>query len=272
MKFLVFLLLLANLLVAAYGGGYFGRPDNPDAGRVDKQIMPERMRIVSRGEAPEAAAKAASQPAPAPRPEAPPQPEAEASPPPAPPGEAASPVAAPSAPADNGAEAGTAEAKVAEAVAPATEATCLIWRQLPLADADRLAALLAKRFADYKVSQQKVISESNGWWVVIPPLPGKAEADKKAGELLGLGVKEYFVIQDGASRFGISLGVFSNEKGARDRLAELRTQGVRSAVAAPRPGKDDSATLQARGPAKRRSEVLAAAGRLLPAGQPQACK
>lgn len=183
-----------------------------------------------------------------------------------------SPAAAPSVPADNGAEAGTAEAKPAEAAAPATEATCLIWRQLPLADADRLAALLARRFADYKVSQQKVISESNGWWVVIPPLPGKAEADKKAGELLGLGVKEYFVIQDGASRFGISLGVFSNEKGARERLAELRTQGVRSAVAAPRPGKDDSATLQARGPAKRRSEVLAAAGRLLPAGEPQACK
>ena len=82
----------------------------------------------------------------------------------------------------------------------------------------------------------------------------------------------YTCVQDGASRFGISLGVFSNEKGARERLAELRTQGVRSAVAAPRPGKDDSATLQARGPAKRRSEVLAAAGRLLPAGEPQACK
>ena len=270
MKTLVFLLLIANLLVAAYGGGYFGRPDNPDAGRVDKQVMPERMRIVSRGEAPEAAAKAASQAAPAPRPEIPPQPEPDAAPPAALPGEAA-PAAAPAQP-EGAADASLSETKAAEASAPADEATCLIWRQLPLADADRLAAMLARRFVDYKVSQQKLISESNGWWVLIPPLPSKAEADRKSGELLALGINEYFVIQDGPSRFGISLGVFSGEKGARERLAELRAQGVRSAVAAPRPGKDDSATLQARGPAKRRSEVLAAAGRLLPAGEPQACK
>lgn len=252
MKIVVFLLLLANLLFAAYGGGYFGRPDNPDAGRVEQQIMPERMRIVSRGEAPEVAAKSVpAVVAPEPAPALPADP-------PATPEKVVEPTAA--------------ETKGTGEPAPANEATCLIWRQLPLADADRLATVLTKRFADYKISQQKVISESNGWWVVIPPLPGKAEADKKAGELLELGVKEYFVIQEGSSRFGISLGVFSGEKGARERLAELKGKGVRSAVAGPRPGKDDSATLQARGPAKRRGEVLAAAGKLLPAAEPQACK
>lgn len=270
MKIVVFLLLLANLLFAAYGGGYFGRPANPDAGRVEQQIMPERMRIVGRGEVPDAGGK----PAPPAKPEAAavpaPEPAAPSEGAPPPPGEAA-PAAAPASP-DKVSEASAVEAKVAEEAAAVSEATCLIWRQLPLADADRLATLLAKRFADFKISQQKVISESNGWWVVIPPLPGKAEADKKAGELLALGVREYFVIQDGASRFGISLGVFSGEKGARERLAELRAKGVRSAVAGPRPGKDDSATLQARGPLKKRSEVLAAAGRLLPAGEPQACQ
>ena len=52
MKALVFLLVLANLLFYAFGAGYFGRPDNPDAGRVEQQVAPERMRIVSRGEAP----------------------------------------------------------------------------------------------------------------------------------------------------------------------------------------------------------------------------
>lgn len=267
MKIVVFLLLLANLLFAAYGGGYFGRPANPDAGRVEQQIMPERMRIVGRGEAPDVGSKSAPQPKPEVEPAPAPETAAPSEAPAPPPGEAGSPAVP-----EKMAGGDAPEAKAAEATAPASEATCLIWRQLPLADADRLAALLAKRFADYKVSQQKVISESNGWWVAIPPLPGKAEADKKAGELLELGVKEYFVIQDGASRFGISLGVFSGEKGARERLAELRAKGVRSAVAAPRPGKDDSATLQARGPLKKRSEVLAAAGRLLPTGEPQACQ
>ena len=52
MKVLVFLLVLANLLFYAFSAGYLGRPDNPDAGRVGQQILPERMRIVSRGEAP----------------------------------------------------------------------------------------------------------------------------------------------------------------------------------------------------------------------------
>ena len=59
MKTIVFLLVLANLLFYAFGAGYFGRPDNPDAVRLEKQVLPERMRIVSRGEAPVVPAKAA---------------------------------------------------------------------------------------------------------------------------------------------------------------------------------------------------------------------
>ena len=59
MKVLVFLLLLGNLLFYAFSTGYLGHPDNPDAGRVDQQITPERLRIVSRGEAPSAAANPA---------------------------------------------------------------------------------------------------------------------------------------------------------------------------------------------------------------------
>src|SRR3990167_4112623 len=57
-KALVFLLVLANLLFYAFGAGYFGRPDNPDAGRVEQQILPERMRIAARGDAPALPAKA----------------------------------------------------------------------------------------------------------------------------------------------------------------------------------------------------------------------
>lgn len=52
MKTLVFILVLANALFYAYSAGYFGRPDNPDAVRLEQQVAPEHIRIVSRDEAP----------------------------------------------------------------------------------------------------------------------------------------------------------------------------------------------------------------------------
>ena len=52
MKALVFLLVLVNLLFYAFTEGVFGRPGNPDAGRVDQQLVPERVRIVARGDQP----------------------------------------------------------------------------------------------------------------------------------------------------------------------------------------------------------------------------
>ena len=67
MKLLVFLLVLGNLLFYAFTAGYFGRPDNPDAGRIEQQVAPDRLRIVSRGEAPAVPAKAG---APTPLPDA----------------------------------------------------------------------------------------------------------------------------------------------------------------------------------------------------------
>lgn len=59
MKALVFVLVLGNLLFYAFSAGLFGRAENPDAGRVDQQVKPERLRIVSRGEPPAAPPKPA---------------------------------------------------------------------------------------------------------------------------------------------------------------------------------------------------------------------
>lgn len=248
MKALVFLLVLANLLFYAFGAGYFGRPDNPDAGRVEQQVMPERMRIVSRGEAPAAPAK------------------------PAPAAENAKPEEVPPAPAKE-------EAEQTEPVPPPDKEAqadktpvCLSWHQLSAADAERVSAVLAKRFAAYQLTRQVVAAEGNGWWVAIPPLPGKAEADKKAGQLRGLGVNDFFIVQDGPSRLAISLGVFSTEKGGQDKLAELKAKGVRSALVGPRPGKDSTITLQARGPAGQKAALLGAVGEALPKAEDQGCQ
>lgn len=259
MKTLVFLLVLANTLFYAFSAGYLGRPQNPDAHRVEQQLMPERMRIVSRGEAPKAPAG-----------------------PPAP----AVPVADGAETKSDAPAAGTQEntsaaapAQVVEAEKPAPApvaaaaepAACLAWNHLAAADADRVAALLAGKFPDYRVKRQVDPGEGNGWWVFIPPLAGKAEADKKASELRALEVTDYFILQDGASRFAISLGVFSSEKGAQERLAELKAKGVRSAKLMPRPGKDATVTLTASGPGGARGAVRSAVAGILPKAAAQAC-
>lgn len=230
MKTLVFLLLLGNLLFYAFAEGYFGKGDNPDAARVGQQLYPERMRIVSRGDAPEdkrASAKKAV-------------------------------VEQPAAPTN--APVATEQSDAQEKAAP----VCLAWSHLGQSDADRLSAILKERFAQFSVSRQVVAAEGNGWWVFIPPLAGKAEAEKKAGELRQLGVNDYFVVQDGANRFAISLGVFSSEKGAQERLNELKGKGVRSARVTQRPGKDDTINLKASGPGSDRAALVAALSQAMP--------
>jgi hypothetical protein len=238
-KALVFLLVLANLLFYAFSEGYFGQPDSPDAERVEKQILPERMRIVS---AAELQAKPVKEPP-----------------------VVAPPVARP--------ELVTEEVKVEKSGKPEAKALiCLAWEHLPVSDADRLNALLASKFSAFKVTRTVSASGANGWWVHIPPLPGKAEADKKAGELRQFGVTDYFIVPDGQSRFAISLGVFSSEKGGRERLAELKEKGIRSARLMPRPDKDDTVNLQATGPDGARATLLEAVGKALPKAHSLDCK
>ncbi|MGE5471172.1 MAG: SPOR domain-containing protein [Bacteroidota bacterium] len=228
MKSLVFVLVLANLLFYAYSAGHFGRPDNPDAERLDQQVAPERMRLVSRGEAPPV--KAVEAPPPAPPPEA-------------------------------------------EAAPATVEKTCLRWEQLTPDNARQLSTRLGEQFADYQQSKRTVADEGNGWWVFIPPLPNKAEAEKKAGELRQLGIADYFIIpEEGPNRFAISLGVFSSEKGGQERLADLKSKGVKSARFSARPSKESSITLEASGPRPERAALLKMAGAILPKNQAQDCK
>lgn len=223
MKALVFLLVFVNLLFYAYTEGVFGRSGNPDAARVEQQLVPERIRIVARGDQP------------------PPK-------------------------RSNGAE-------IPPSRSDEPEELCLSWARLPAAEADQLASTLAERFAGVRVERRAVASEGSGWWVFIPPQPSKAEADRKAGELKELGVKDYFVVQDaGPSQFAISLGVFSGEKGGQDRLAELKAKGVKSAKAAPRPGKETLFSLEARGPALLQEGIQGVAAEIVPKAETQVCK
>ena len=223
MKAFVFLLILGNLLFYAYSQGYLGQPENPDAARVTNQIQADRIRIISRDSEPPLPAAGSRE-------------------------QESTPAASEPAVLQPAAElAGNGRDKV-----------CLAWNSLSANDADRLNTLVASRFPDLRISRRLEAGESGGWWIYIQPQATKAEADKKASELRGLGVTDYFVIQDGPNRFAISLGVFSAEKGGLDRLAELKAKGVRSARLMQRPGKDGTISLRAEVPVSSQAALLGA--------------
>lgn len=238
MKPLVFLLLLVNLLFYAFSEGYFGQPENPDGGRLERQVQPERMHIVSRGEP-----VAPLNVVPAVKPVEPVEPVRHE---------------------ENASDPVSKTEEVAE--------VCLAWENLSSLEADHLSALLADQFADFKLTRRQADGEVNGWWIYIPALPGKAEVEKKAGELRQFGVTDYFVIPDGPNRFAISLGVFTSEKRAQERLAEVKGKGVRSARLAPRPGKDGTISLRATGPAEPKAALFEAVGQVLPKAALEPCK
>lgn len=156
---------------------------------------------------------------------------------------------------------------VPSAPAPTETKVCLAWPGLTVADADRLAALLGEQFPAFKLARQLSGGESKGWWVFMPPQPNKGSAERKAQQLRALGVTDYFIVPDGSSQFAISLGIFSSEKGARDRLTELQGRGVRTAQLSQRPDKESSVRLEASGPpageADLRAAVLTLSARLI---------
>ena len=170
---------------------------------------------------------------------------------------------------------GGGDRQAAETISPRNtepEELCLVWERLPAADADRLASTLAEKLVGVRVERRAVASEGSGWWVFVPPQASKADADRKAAELKELGVKDFFIIQEGPNRFAISLGIFSAEKGGQELLAELKSKGVKSAKVGPRPGKESHFSVQARGPLARQADVQDLAAGIVPKVPAQACK
>jgi hypothetical protein len=112
---------------------------------------------------------------------------------------------------------------------PSGVSACLEWGGFAVAEAPRAEQALAPLALGPRLTQRRS-EEKAGWWVYIPPTGNRAAAMKKAAELKGLGVDEYFVLQeDDKLRWAVSLGVFSSEAAAKNRLETLKAKGVRSA-------------------------------------------
>jgi hypothetical protein len=111
---------------------------------------------------------------------------------------------------------------------------CLEWGTFAGPAAARAETALAQLPLD-SGQVGRVVTDAGGWWVYMPPLKTKADADKKVGELKALGVTEFFVVQEqGQWRNAISLGIFKSDEAAQAFLAKLKERGVRSAIAARR--------------------------------------
>jgi hypothetical protein len=107
---------------------------------------------------------------------------------------------------------------------------CVEIGDFTLLEAKRFEAQLAALALGDRQSRHNV-QETTSHIVYIPAQASKEATDKKASELRGLGVINFFTIQNADSPLqgGISLGIFKTQQAAEKQLAILNKQGVHSA-------------------------------------------
>lgn len=192
-----FLLVLGNLLLFAWGQGYFGKAGGGgESERLTAQIDPGRLHIAGRAVPP------------------------------------------------------------AAAVEPPKEA-CRALAGLEREAADKLIELLAGRDAQLRIDRRPH-NEPSSWWLHIPPLPNSAQADKKAAELTGLGVKDFFIVREsGPNQYAVSLGLYKSEESAKAYFDVLQKKKVRSARIQVREAAGDKIVVEVRGNADRLAKAMA---------------
>ncbi|MBN9426982.1 MAG: SPOR domain-containing protein [Burkholderiales bacterium] len=243
MRRLIVLLVFANLLLFAWGRGWFAAwlPAEREPQLLREQINAERVRVlrvepVTLPGAEGAAAGEAGAAADLGQPAA---------------GAAGAGNAAGSAAA--GAAAGTPTGATSSSGATAAAGSdarnaagvCLMFAALDEERARRLREALES--AGAAVSAQR--SEQGGSYLVyVQPAESMADAQRRLADLRRVGLTDMFLMQDGPFRLGISLGLFRTEEAARtlvSRVAELGVPGVRIAA---RPPLTVRVRLQARWP------------------------
>ncbi len=155
---------------------------------------------------------------------------------------------------------------------PAPAEHCVQLAELPPAEADRLEAALPESLPGV-TSRRTNFPGTASFWVHIPPLKTKRDAESKTGELKSLGVKEYFIVQEsGGNQLASSLGLFSSSEAATAALSALREKGVRSARIAERQIKPAMAQLELRAPETKAAELDQWLSQTAPDARRNACK
>lgn len=159
----------------------------------------------------------------------------------------------------------------AKAIENKTVQDCILLSDLPIAEVVRFESLLSEKWPAFKAERTK-IAGSASYWVFIPPMASKHEADNKAAELKKLGIPEFYIVQEnGPNNRAISLGLFSSREAATSSLEMLRSKGVKSARIAERNAKPLSASLEIHGPEAQSEALRQALAEALPDSKPGAC-
>lgn len=149
---------------------------------------------------------------------------------------------------------------------------CLALGEVSIAQIARIEGMLAEKLPAFK-AERTAVSGGSSYWVNIPPLTNKKEADAKTAELKKLNVSDFFVVQEeGPNNRAISLGLFSTKTAAASRLDALSRKGVRSARITERIAKPALATVEIRGPDAQTEALRQSLAEILPEGKPADCK
>ncbi len=123
---------------------------------------------------------------------------------------------------------------------------CTEWGAFRGGDVARAIRLIDNLNATARAIEQRVEGGS-GFWVYIPPLPSRRDAELRIAELKPARIDDYYVVLDeGRYANAISLGVFSTEAGAQSRREALERLGVTDAIVGPRESYDSRIYLRIR--------------------------
>jgi hypothetical protein len=113
---------------------------------------------------------------------------------------------------------------------PAPEAACVEWAPFSQEELGRARDALAALALGDRLATAPVNSVAT-WWVYVPPLANRVQADREVARLAAAGVRDTYVVQDNSDmRFAVSLGIFRSEEAAQRFLDDLKTKRVTRAV------------------------------------------
>ena len=156
---------------------------------------------------------------------------------------------------------------------PVSAETCLLLGEMSLPDVESVESLIAEALPAFRKTRIMKTPGSSSYWVHIPPHKTKREAETAAAELKGLGIGEYYIVQEsGANHLAISLGLYSTREGADLALEALRKKGVRSAQRVERTTRTAQAQLEIHGPEAQVERLRSTVEKAAPQARFGSCK
>jgi hypothetical protein len=123
---------------------------------------------------------------------------------------------------------------------------CMEWGALRGGDVARATKLIEGGNVTARPVEER-IEGGTGYWVYIPPLPSRRQAELRIAELKPARIDDYYVVLDeGRFANAISLGVFSTEAGAQSRRDALARLGVTDSLVGRRESNDARVFLRIR--------------------------